>query len=178
MPIYEYRCDDCKRKVSIFWRSLSAVDSSKARCSKCGSAKLTRVMSRVRVVRHAGGESNSPQTDDEMDESMLRDLESLDENDPRALGRMMRKMADQTGEPLGDEFEEVVGRLEKGESPESIEQKMGDVLGGESPESMDDGMSAPPDSPKPEAEAKPDKKNRKTVGMSRGKTKAKKSKRK
>jgi len=36
-------------------------------------------------------------------------------------------MADETGEDLGPEFEEVVGRLEAGEDPESIESSMPDL---------------------------------------------------
>ena len=51
----------------------------------------------------------------------------LDENDPKSLARFMRKMANETGEELGPEFEEVVGRLEAGEDPESIEDSMPDL---------------------------------------------------
>ena len=51
-------------------------------------------------------------------------LDDVNENDPRSLGRMMRRMADETGEDLGPEFGEVVGRLEKGEDPEAIEKSM------------------------------------------------------
>jgi hypothetical protein len=39
----------------------------------------------------------------------------------------MRKMSDETGEDLGPEFDEMVGRLEAGESPEEIESSMGDL---------------------------------------------------
>ena len=57
------------------------------------------------------------------------DLPDLDESDPRSLGRWMRKMSDEVGEDLGPEFGEVVGRLEAGESPESIESSMPELLG-------------------------------------------------
>jgi hypothetical protein len=40
------------------------------------------------------------------------------------MGRFMREMSRDMGEDLGDEFDEVAGRLESGESPESIEQSM------------------------------------------------------
>ena len=56
-------------------------------------------------------------------------LSGIDENDPRSMGRVMRKMAEQTGEPLDGEMEEVVRRLESGEDPEKIEERMGDALG-------------------------------------------------
>ncbi len=55
----------------------------------------------------------------------------FDENDPRSLGRMMRKMGQEMGEDLGDEFREVVDRLEAGEDPEAIEAELPDMgMGG------------------------------------------------
>jgi len=56
-------------------------------------------------------------------------LAGLDEEDPKALGHFMRKMSREMGEDLGEEFEEVVDRLEKGESPEAIEESMPDLGG-------------------------------------------------
>ena len=61
------------------------------------------------------------------DESFMTGLEN---EDPRALAGMMRKMSDEMGEPLDPEMHEVVQRLERGESPESIEQSMPDLGGG------------------------------------------------
>ena len=118
MPIYEYRCADCKKKVSVFFRSFSAVDQGQARCPICHGSRLTKLVSKVRVIRGASASSGG---EDGFDDSMLDDL---NENDPRSLGRMMRRMADETGEDMGPEFGEVVGRLEKGEDPESIEKSM------------------------------------------------------
>ena len=57
-------------------------------------------------------------------------LGGVDENDPRSIGRAMRKLAETSGEPMDGDMEEVVRRLESGEDPEKIEEKMGDVLGG------------------------------------------------
>jgi putative FmdB family regulatory protein len=157
MPIYEYRCNKCGRKVSVFWRSFSAVDESQARCTYCGSAKLSRLASRVRVIR---GSSRSADGDampagGDVDDSVMSELSGLDENDPRSLGRFMRKMAADSGEDLGPEFSEVVGRLEKGEDPEKIEQSMGDLFG-EPPDggAYDDDM-APPPAVEPAAENEP-----------------------
>ncbi len=156
MPIYEYRCADCKRKVSIFWRTLSAVNESEARCTFCGSARLSRLVSKVRLIRGGSASDDAPSGDaDDMD---LPGLEGLDENDPRSLGRFLRKMAAETGEDMGPEFDEVVGRLEKGEDPEKIEESMGDLFG-EPPPGMDDddmGMGAPPASSVEEADSSGD----------------------
>ncbi len=49
------------------------------------------------------------------------------ENDPQAMGRMMRKMGKEMGEELPPEFDEVVDRLEKGQSPEEIEKEIPDL---------------------------------------------------
>jgi Flp pilus assembly protein TadB len=54
-------------------------------------------------------------------------MAGVDEDDPRSLGRFMRKMSSEMGEDMGDEFNEVVDRLESGESPESIEETMPDL---------------------------------------------------
>jgi putative FmdB family regulatory protein len=147
MPIYEYRCAQCGHKVAVFWRTFSAVDESKARCTNCGSAKLSKLASRVRVIR--GGsrseENSTMPAGGDTGDNMMPDMDGLDENDPRSLGRFMRKMAGDAGEDMGPEFNEVIGRLEKGEDPEKIEQSMGDMFG--TPEGaggMDDDMGMPP----------------------------------
>ena len=63
----------------------------------------------------------------------------VDENDPKSMARMMKKLGNEMGEDLGPEFNEMVGRLEAGEDPESIEESMGDVLG-DDPETGGGGM--------------------------------------
>ena len=83
-------------------------------------------MSRVAMVR-----SEASRLDDLGDPGGLDDL---DENDPRSLARWMRRMSDETGEGMDEEMSEVVGRLEAGESPESIEESMPDLAAG--PESQ------------------------------------------
>lgn len=103
-------------------------------------------MPRVRVIRGGGksaADANQPDGGD-MDDSLMNELGGLDENDPRALGRVMRKMASESGEEMGPEFDEIVGRLEKGEDPEKIEQSMGDLFGEPGGDMMDDEMGAPP----------------------------------
>jgi putative FmdB family regulatory protein len=127
MPIHEYRCQTCGKRTSILFRTLSAVDHSRAVCKFCGGKKLDKLVSRVRVMRGDGGEALGP--DGDVDPSLLNDMNGLDDSDPRALGRFMRKMADETGEDLGPEFSEVIGRLEKGEDPDQIERAMGDAFG-------------------------------------------------
>ena len=176
MPIYEYRCEACGRAMSKFWRSLSAINEKELACPKCGGRKLSRLVSRVRVIRGGGGNSDIGPAGD-MDESLMREMENVDENDPRALGRLMRKMAASAGEDLGEEFNEVVGRLEKGEDPERIEKDMGDVFGGEGAgmgDEMGDGMMPP--APAAEAEPAEPKANAASKKSSRRATPIKKTK--
>lgn len=119
MPLYEYRCLNCHRRVTLL-RSFS--DSSEPRCPECESEDLTRLISRVAVLR-----SEESRLESLADPSGLADL---DESDPRSVARWMRKMGEETGEDMGPEFNEMVGRLESGESPEDVERSMGE-LGGE-----------------------------------------------
>ena len=121
MPIYEYLCHHCQRRVSLLWRSFADIETKAAVCPRCGGTHLTRLISRVAVVR-----SEESRLDDLADPSALG---GLDENDPKSLARFMRKMAAETGEDLGPEFNEVVGRLEAGEDPEAIERDMPDLGG-------------------------------------------------
>jgi len=44
---------------------------------------------------------------------------------------MMRKMGKEMGEEIPPEFNEVVDRLEKGQSPKDIEKELPDLGGGE-----------------------------------------------
>jgi hypothetical protein len=74
--------------------------------------------------------SEESRLDDLADPSMLGDL---DEDDPKSIARWMRKMSDEVGEEMPQEFDEVVDRLESGQSPEEIEEAMPDLaedLGG------------------------------------------------
>jgi len=62
-------------------------------------------------------------------ESMENDFSGFEgmEDDPKAMGKMMRKMGREMGEELPPEFDEVVDRLEKGQSPEEIEKAVPDL---------------------------------------------------
>jgi putative FmdB family regulatory protein len=118
MPIYEYRCHDCRRRVSLFFRSFSDVEEEPT-CPRCGGTHLTKLISRVSIVR-----SEDSRLDDLADPSML---DGLDEDDPKSIARWMRKMSAETGEDMPPEFDEVIDRLESGQSPEEIEDSMPDL---------------------------------------------------
>lgn len=121
MPIYEYRCHHCRRRVSIFWRSFTEAAGGQPVCPNCGNRELSRLVSRISIVR-----TEESHLDDLADPSSLGDL---DENDPKSIARWMRKMSHETGEGMGGELDEMVDRLEAGESPEEIEKTMPEMAG-------------------------------------------------
>jgi len=107
MPIYEYRCADCKRRVSVYFQTFSAAGSATPACEFCGSHNLTRLVSRVFQLK-----GEDAQLDDLADPSSFG---GLDENDPKSVARWARKLGQQMGEDLGDDWGEMVDRLEAGE---------------------------------------------------------------
>jgi putative FmdB family regulatory protein len=128
MPAYQYNCLDCKRRFEIFL-SYAEYGKKTVKCTRCGSENIQRRIGRIRIAR-----SEESRLDDLADPSSLEGLE----NDPRALGRMMRKMKDEMGSEtegdIGPEFDEVVNRLERGQSPDDIEKaipELADAMGDE-----------------------------------------------
>jgi putative FmdB family regulatory protein len=115
MPYYDFRCQDCRRRLRLFY-TYAEYDAAEPVCSHCHSQNVRRVIGRVALAK-----SEDARMDSLADDSALA---GLDEEDPRALGQFMRKMSREMGEDLGDEFGEVVDRLESGESPEEIEKAL------------------------------------------------------
>ena len=104
MPIYEYLCRGCRKKVTVLTLRVSeAVD---AVCEHCGGRNLTRLMSRFAMVK-----SDDARLDDLTDDSSLS---GLDENDPKSMARWMRKMGKELGEDAGEDFDQMVDELEAG----------------------------------------------------------------
>ncbi len=127
MPNYDYRCLNCKRRFTVYL-SYREYGQSSIQCPHCASDQVQRRIGRIRFAR-----SEDSRLESMADPSNLEGLE----DDPRALGRMMRQMGKEMGEEIGPEFDEVVGRLEAGQSPEDIEKAVpglgeeGGGMGGE-----------------------------------------------
>jgi putative FmdB family regulatory protein len=128
MPNYEYRCKDCRRRFEVFM-SFSEYGTKPVQCKYCRSVSITRLISRVRFAR-----SDESRLENLADPANLAALE----DDPKSLGRMMRQMKSEVGEEMPAEFDEVVHRLESGQSPDQIEkdlpelgQEGGDAMGGD-----------------------------------------------
>jgi hypothetical protein len=97
-------------------------------CPSCNSDKVERRIERIRVLK-----------DEAARLARMADPESLSqiEDDPRALGKMMREMESSLGEPMGAEFDEVVDRLQAGQTPEAIERELPELSAGDTGYSED-----------------------------------------
>ena len=93
------------------------------KCAYCKSTDVRRRMTKVRIAK----------SEESRTEAMVDKFSGLDglEDDPKALGQVMRRMKGEMGDEVGQdipaEFDEVVDRLESGQSPEEIESAMPDL---------------------------------------------------
>jgi putative FmdB family regulatory protein len=115
MPIYEYRCENCG-KISEFL--LIKTDGTFVpQCIRCKSKKMSRVLSKVRVIR-----SEESRMESLADPSKWGDL---DETDPKTMAKWMKKMGKELGEDMGEDVDQMVDEAmeeEKGsKSNEGIE---------------------------------------------------------
>ena len=140
MPIYEFACPKCRRVFNFFSQRIKP--KRLPVCPKCGNKKMARQMSSFATLKGAKepaapSDTSGPPMPD-MDDprvmramsEMERDMSNLDENNPKHMAHMMRKMKDiLPADAMPKEFEVAIKRLEAGEDPEKIEADMGDVLG-------------------------------------------------
>jgi hypothetical protein len=149
MPIYEYYCPDNHRIYQFYAKTL-AQGLTAPRCPDNPKFRMRKILSPFAVVGQASespslsGEPADTPGDERLEAAMgamEREFSGVDENDPKAMGRMMRRMADLTGERMDGEMEEVVRKLEEGADPESFGEQLGD---GEA----DPGEDAPPAQPR------------------------------
>ncbi len=122
MPTYDYVCLNCRKRFEIFI-SYAEYGKHPVSCPHCQSDNVRRRIGRVRLLHSE--ESRLESLEELADPQALEGLEE----DPRALGRMMRKMGEELGEELPPEFDEVVDRLEAGQSPEEIEAALPELAG-------------------------------------------------
>jgi len=114
MPVYEYRCDDCRRRVSLYIRGFS--ESPEPVCTNCGGKNLTRLFSTFARLK----------TDKDVYENILSDsdlVKGMMANDPRALVEWSRRMEGTEGEKA-PEYEEMMERMERGERWDEVASEM------------------------------------------------------
>jgi putative FmdB family regulatory protein len=143
MPIYEFACPKCRKIFSFLSKRMNPDRLPK--CPKCGNERMVKQLSRFALSRklaepaakpeNAGDEPPLPAPDDpRVERAMMeleREMEHLDEGNPRHLAHLMRKMKDVM--PPGSvpkELEVAIKRLEAGEDPEQVEADLGDFMRG------------------------------------------------
>jgi putative FmdB family regulatory protein len=128
VPIYEYRCQACRRKSSIFFKTIalaSEVRTNDLNCPRCGKQDLQRLFSRFAVGRSATSEGEEIYDFDRM-------MAGVDPDDPKSVAQWARRMGHESGfdEELGPEFGEALDRIEAGEDPESVMTELDPNMGG------------------------------------------------
>jgi putative FmdB family regulatory protein len=118
MPTYDFICNNCNQRFDVFL-TFAEYGKKTVTCVHCKSRNVRRRMTKVRIAK----------SDDSRMESMADEFSGIEslEDDPKAMGRMMRKMGKEMGDDLPPEFDDVVGRLEAGQSPEEIESAIPDL---------------------------------------------------
>lgn len=144
MPIYEYYCPDNHRIYSFYAKTLAQGESIppcpdnptfRMRKIPSGFAITGRGKKRAEPAPADAAAEQAPAesgADDARMEAALGQMErefgAVDENDPRAMGRMMRRMSELSGEKLEGEMEEVVRKLEEGADPGELEEQLGEAF--------------------------------------------------
>jgi len=96
VPIYEYRCQDCRKKFSALVGVVAQSDDEK--CPHCGSAHTAKLVSRFARLR----------SEDDRVDALADQLETMGEPDsPRQMREMVREMGKAMDEDLSDEMEEM-----------------------------------------------------------------------
>ena len=107
MPIYEFACPKCRRIFSFLSKRVNP--GRLPVCPKCGNKKMSKQVSRFAMTK--GLKESSAKTDADAPDGppmpdfddprvaramaeMERDMEHLDENNPRHMAHMMKKMKD------------------------------------------------------------------------------------
>ncbi|WP_415907246.1 FmdB family transcriptional regulator [Oleiharenicola sp. Vm1] len=141
MPIYEYYSPDTHKIYSFFAKTL-AQGKRTPRCPDDPQARMVKMVSGFAIggarqeetAAPAPAASGDAAEDARMEAAMgamEREFSNVDENDPRAMARLMRRMAELSGEKLDEPMEEAVRKLEEGADPDALEAQMGEGFGPE-----------------------------------------------
>ncbi len=105
MPLYEYTCNDCRKRFTVLVGMTAQADGEK--CPHCGHEQATK-----RVSRFAKG-----RTEDDLLGSLSEPDNMGDMDDPKAMRRWAQEMGKEMGEDLGDDFDEYLEASEDGPEP-------------------------------------------------------------
>ena len=112
MPIYEFLCLSCRRKASLFVRSISA--SSEVSCPSCGSKQLERIVSRfafhksLKSIHEESGDPEHPSPDYY--------------KDPRNIGRWVEKKFHEMGQEMPSSIRKMIDAAREGDMPGPVKE--------------------------------------------------------
>ncbi|MBI4338305.1 MAG: zinc ribbon domain-containing protein [Chloroflexi bacterium] len=112
MPFYDYRCQQCRAKTTVFTRSVSA--SVQPTCSQCGSTELQRLVSTFayhKSVQTVHEESGPPSASPGMDYY----------KDPRNIGRHVEDFFQKQGMELPQQVQEKIKAAREGVMPKELD---------------------------------------------------------
>lgn len=167
MPIYEYYCPD-NHTIYQFYAKTLAQGQTVPRCPDDPKFRMRKLVSAFAITKGGAKDdaaekkpdaaAGADPAEDARMEAAMNAMESefanVDENDPKAMARMMRRMSELTGEKIDGEMEEVVRKLEEGADPDSLEDQLGGAEGGDMDDPYGEGMGGmggegmPPADPK------------------------------
>lgn len=111
MPLYEYRCADCRKRFTVLVGVVASDDP--VACTRCGSRNASRLVSRFARIR------SEDEVLDNLADSI--DVGDVNEEDPASVARFMKKMGSEMGEDFGDDFEEAMSEEMAGAGAEEGE---------------------------------------------------------
>jgi putative FmdB family regulatory protein len=118
MPIYEYTCLKCRRRMSFL---VLSAETFKPVCKFCKGTELEQLFSRFAMPR-----SEESRMESLADPSSFA---GLDEKDPGSVARWMKKMGKEMGEDFGgediDQLADEAAREAAGEGAKSGDDDLG-----------------------------------------------------
>jgi len=96
MPLFEYRCLDCRRRFTVLVGMVAQATATA--CPRCGGTRAQKLISRFAVAR----------SEDDLLDDLANPTHLPDEDDPRAVAQYLKRIGKEMGEEVGDDFEEMI----------------------------------------------------------------------
>ena len=116
MPVYDFRCKQCREEFSLHYKSLHDYEAATPQCPACESTTLSRLIRSVAV--------QSP-TRDFTRMSSGEMLSVLDSGDSRQVGEMFQQIGGSVPSDAVD-YHDATQQLLRGESMDKVEKNLQD----------------------------------------------------
>lgn len=114
MPAYDYRCNNCGNRFTLFYKTFSAYDAAEPTCPQCESDQLSRLISSFKM--QAPSRDYTGMSSNEM-------LSVLESGDSRQVGELFQQVGG--GDPrLGADYHDATQKLLDGESKDKVEKDL------------------------------------------------------